>query len=130
MQRSMIWRTVAEEITKVTDLITAIASQTNLLALNATIEAARAGDTGRGFAVVAQEVKALAGQTAQATRDIGARIGAMQQSTGRSVAAIQSDHARPFAIWIRLTPVSRPLSSSRRKLPRNCGQCEFRPPWV
>jgi len=81
---------VAEEITKVIDLITAIASQTNLLALNATIEAARAGEAGRGFAVVAQEVKALAGQTAQATRDIGARIGAMQQSTGRSVAAIQS----------------------------------------
>lgn len=81
---------VADEITKVTDLITAIASQTNLLALNATIEAARAGDSGRGFAVVAQEVKALAGQTAQATRDIGARIGAMQQSTGRSVSAIQS----------------------------------------
>ncbi len=81
---------VAAEITKVTDLITAIASQTNLLALNATIEAARAGDAGRGFAVVAQEVKALAGQTAQATRDIGARIAAMQQSTGRSVGAIQS----------------------------------------
>jgi len=81
---------VAEEIGKVTDLITAIASQTNLLALNATIEAARAGDAGRGFAVVAQEVKELAGQTAQATRDIGGRIGAMQQSTGRSVVAIQS----------------------------------------
>ncbi len=81
---------VAEEISKVTDLITAIASQTNLLALNATIEAARAGDAGRGFAVVAQEVKALAGQTSQATRDIAARIGAMQQSPGRSVDAIQS----------------------------------------
>jgi len=34
---------VAREIGKVTDLISAIAAQTNLLALNATIEAARAG---------------------------------------------------------------------------------------
>lgn len=81
---------VANEIGKVTDLIRAIAGQTNLLALNATIEAARAGESGRGFAVVAQEVKALAGQTANATEEIARRIGAMQQATGRSVDAIQA----------------------------------------
>lgn len=78
----------AQEIDNVTDLIAAIASQTNLLALNATIEAARAGEMGRGFAVVAQEVKALAGQTATATQDIGRRVAAMRQATGRSVEAI------------------------------------------
>ena len=81
---------VAKEIGKVTELISAIANQTNLLALNATIEAARAGEAGRGFAVVAQEVKALAGQTASATQDIGRRIEAMQGATGRSVDAIQA----------------------------------------
>jgi methyl-accepting chemotaxis protein len=80
--------TVVNEIGQVTELISAIASQTNLLALNATIEAARAGAAGRGFAVVAQEVKALAGQTAAATQDIGKRIEAMQNATGRSVQAI------------------------------------------
>jgi methyl-accepting chemotaxis protein len=79
---------VASEISKVTGLISAIASQTNLLALNATIEAARAGEAGRGFAIVAQEVKALAGQTAAATDEIGRRIEAMQSATGRSVEAI------------------------------------------
>jgi methyl-accepting chemotaxis protein len=78
----------AQEIDKVTDLIAGIASQTNLLALNATIEAARAGEMGRGFAIVAQEVKALAGQTATATQDIGRRVAAMRQATGRSVEAI------------------------------------------
>lgn len=80
---------VAGEIGNVTSLISAIAAQTNLLALNATIEAARAGDAGRGFAVVAQEVKALAAQTAGATRDIATRIEAMQQATGKSVFAIE-----------------------------------------
>ena len=80
---------VAQEIGKVTELITAIAGQTNLLALNATIEAARAGEAGRGFAVVAQEVKALAAQTAGATQEISSKIAAMQSTTSRSVAAIE-----------------------------------------
>ena len=48
-----------------------IASQVNILALNATIEAARAGDAGRGFAVVATEVKHLAAQAANASKELG-----------------------------------------------------------
>ena len=79
----------AERIGDVVNLITTIAEQTNLLALNATIEAARAGDAGRGFAVVAQEVKALAGQTAKATSEIGSQITGMQSATQLSVAAIK-----------------------------------------
>ena len=79
----------AARIGDVVKLITAIAGQTNLLALNATIEAARAGEAGRGFAVVAAEVKTLAAQTAKATAEIGAQIGAVQAATVDSVAAIK-----------------------------------------
>jgi methyl-accepting chemotaxis protein len=78
----------AGRIGDVVRLITDIAEQTNLLALNATIEAARAGVAGRGFAVVASEVKALAGQTARATEDIGAQIAGMQRATMHSIGAI------------------------------------------
>jgi methyl-accepting chemotaxis protein len=80
---------VTKEISEVTALISKIAGQTSLLALNATIESARAGEAGRGFSVVAHEVKTLAGQTANATRDISKRIEAIQNVTHRSVEAIQ-----------------------------------------
>jgi len=63
-------------------MIEDIASQTNLLALNATIEAARAGAAGKGFAVVATEVKALAMQTANATKTISTWIADIECETG------------------------------------------------
>jgi methyl-accepting chemotaxis protein len=78
-----------QRIDGVLTLIQAIAEQTNLLALNATIEAARAGEAGRGFAVVAHEVKALAGQTAKATEEIGQNVGLIQASTKNAVDAVR-----------------------------------------
>jgi hemerythrin-like metal-binding protein len=79
----------ANEISKVTQVITEISDQTNLLALNATIEAARAGDAGKGFAVVANEIKELARQTAAATREIRSSIESIQNSTAETVTEIR-----------------------------------------
>jgi methyl-accepting chemotaxis protein len=78
----------ADEINKVTEVITEISEQTNLLALNATIEAARAGEAGKGFAVVANEIKELAKQTAGATLNIKNKIQDIQQATGVTVREI------------------------------------------
>jgi methyl-accepting chemotaxis protein len=78
----------AKRIGEVVSLISNIAGQTNLLALNATIEAARAGESGKGFAVVASEVKTLAAETAKATEEVAAQVGAIQAATEQAVAAI------------------------------------------
>jgi methyl-accepting chemotaxis protein len=79
----------AATITKITETITDISAQTNLLALNATIEAARAGDAGKGFAVVAGEIKELARQTAEATREIKDSIEAVQTAAESGITEIE-----------------------------------------
>ena len=84
-QRVKFLGKAAKGISEVTEVITEIASQTNLLALNATIEAARAGEAGKGFAVVAGEIKSLAEQTAQATKDIKEKVAGIQNSTEDTV---------------------------------------------
>ena len=79
----------AEAIGQVMTVIRDIADQTNLLALNAAIEAARAGDAGRGFAVVADEVRKLAEKTMHATQEVGNAIGAIQDSTKKSIQSME-----------------------------------------
>ena len=61
---------ILARIEKFANISEGISSQINLLALNATIEAARAGDAGKSFAVVAKEVKNLATQAKQNSKDL------------------------------------------------------------
>ncbi|MBV8122692.1 MAG: methyl-accepting chemotaxis protein, partial [Paucibacter sp.] len=79
----------SQEIGEITELISDITEQTNVLALNAAIQAASAGEAGRGFSVVAEEVQRLAERSAEAAKQIGALVRAIQTDTHDAVAAME-----------------------------------------
>ena len=93
-------------IGEITTSVASLAEQSNLLAVNAAIEAAKAGEHGRGFAVVAQEVKSLAEQSRQATRQVRELLGEIQKSVGEAV-MITEQGARTVALGVEQTTQAR-----------------------
>jgi methyl-accepting chemotaxis protein len=76
------------EVTGMVKVIRDIAGKTNMLALNAAIEAARAGEAGKGFAVVANEIRSLAEQTREASKNIETLLIEIQSETNYTVTAM------------------------------------------
>lgn len=72
---------IGEIITTVED----IANQSNMLAVNASIEAVKAGEQGKGFSVVAGELKNLAEQSKQGTKQVQKILFDIQKVTGTLV---------------------------------------------
>lgn len=103
----------SRRISDIISVIDGIAFQTNILALNAAVEAARAGEQGRGFAVVAGEVRALAGRSAQAAKEIKELINtsvakveggsALVAEAGQTMAEIVSSVQRVTDIMSEIT---------------------------
>jgi len=87
---------LSSEVNTINEAITVIdqiAFQTNILSLNAAVEAATAGEAGKGFAVVAQEVRNLAGRSAEAANEIKALVqsATSKAKEGKTVSAQMID---------------------------------------
>lgn len=81
------------------------AAQSRLLAVNASIEAAKAGEEGKGFAIVAQEVKNLALQSKDATKQVRAILSDIQKATGTAVLATEQG-SKSVAAGVRQSSIS------------------------
>jgi len=77
--------TKSKQISKVMQIINALADQTKLIAFNAALEASSAGEAGKRFSVVASEIRRLADSVTDSTSEIEAKISEIQDSISRLV---------------------------------------------
>jgi methyl-accepting chemotaxis protein len=75
----------SKQISKVMEIINAVADQTKLIAFNAALEASSAGEAGKRFSVVAGEIRRLADSVTDSTSEIEAKINEIQDSISRLV---------------------------------------------
>lgn len=79
----------SRQINAIITIIQEIAAQTNLLALNAAIEAAQAGEAGRGFAIIASQIRLLAEQSKQSSKEIEDLVNNIQGSANTTSKLIE-----------------------------------------
>jgi methyl-accepting chemotaxis protein len=89
---------ITRQIENFVSVITDVSRKTKLLALNAAIEAARSGEYGRGFSVVANEVKALANEAENATKQITRQASEIQGAIEKAIAQVVGSQSLVQAI--------------------------------
>lgn len=77
--------TKSKQISKVMEIIYAVADQTKLIAFNAALEASSAGEAGKRFSVVAGEIRRLADSVTESTEEIEGKISEIQGAISRLV---------------------------------------------
>jgi methyl-accepting chemotaxis protein len=76
-----------ERIGSVVEVIDEIADRSDLLALNAALEGSRAGEAGKGFSIVAAEMRRLAENVLDSTKEIKNLIAEIREATAAAASA-------------------------------------------
>ncbi len=74
-----------QQVSKIAQVINAVAERSDLLALNAALEGTKAGEVGRGFSLVAAEMRKLAENVSGSARDIGRIVEKVHESGNEAV---------------------------------------------
>jgi methyl-accepting chemotaxis protein len=79
-----------ERIGTVVEVIDEIADRSDLLALNAALEGSRAGEAGKGFSIVAAEMRRLAENVLDSTKEIKNLITEIREATAAAATAAEA----------------------------------------
>ncbi|HYV43591.1 MAG TPA: methyl-accepting chemotaxis protein [Myxococcaceae bacterium] len=82
-----------ERIGTVVEVIDEIADRSDLLALNAALEGSRAGEAGKGFSIVAAEMRRLAENVLDSTKEIKNLITEIREATAAAASAADASKA-------------------------------------
>jgi methyl-accepting chemotaxis protein len=78
-----------QQIGKIVEFINGVADKSDLLALNAELEGTKAGEVGQGFSLVAAEMRRLAENVIESTKEIEGLIEEVQDASGAAVMATE-----------------------------------------
>lgn len=79
-----------ENVWDIVSLINSVADQTKIIAFNAELEASSAGEAGKNFHIVASEIRRLADNITDSTKEIKDRITEIQQGSDSLILASES----------------------------------------
>ena len=78
-----------QQIGKIVEFINGVADKSDLLALNAELEGTKAGEVGQGFSLVAAEMRRLAENVIESTKEIEGLIEEVRDASGAAVMATE-----------------------------------------
>jgi methyl-accepting chemotaxis protein len=78
-----------QQIGKIVEFINGVADKSDLLALNAELEGTKAGEVGHGFSLVAAEMRRLAENVIESTKEIEGLIEEVRDASGGAVMATE-----------------------------------------
>ncbi|MCQ2592831.1 MAG: methyl-accepting chemotaxis protein [Treponema sp.] len=105
-----------KKIMKMVAVINNIATRTNLLAMNAAIEASHAGTAGKGFSVVAGEIRKLAEQTAQNSKNIEETITEIVEEIAEATKSSQDSSVILSKVLAEISDVATGLNDTLKGL--------------